>query len=69
MVLDKIALALTIIGGLNCGVVGIFRFNVIAYLCGGVATAASRTVFTIIGIAAIWCFSLLFREREQRERV
>ncbi|MDR1064899.1 MAG: DUF378 domain-containing protein [Oscillospiraceae bacterium] len=68
MALDKIALALTVLGGLNWGSVGIFRFDIIARLCGGPATTAARVVYTLIGIAAIWSLTLLFREREPHSR-
>ena len=33
--LDKIALILLIIGGINWGSVGIFQFDIVAWLCGG----------------------------------
>lgn len=62
--MDRIALILAVIGGLNWGSVGIFRFNIIGYLCGGATSTLSRVIFTLIGLAAIWCISLLFRERE-----
>jgi uncharacterized membrane protein YuzA (DUF378 family) len=71
MVLDKIALALAIIGGLNWGSIGIFRFDLVSALFGGVNMTASRVVYTIIGLASLWCISLLFREHraESRNRV
>jgi uncharacterized membrane protein YuzA (DUF378 family) len=62
--MDRIALALAIIGGLNWGAVGIFGVDMLSYLFGGAETALARTVYTIIGIAAIWCITMLFRERE-----
>lgn len=64
MIMDRIALVLAIIGGINWGCVGLFRFDVIAYLFGGSATTLSRVIYTLVGLAAIWCISLLFRERE-----
>lgn len=64
MVLDRIALVLTIIGGLNWGSIGIFRFDFIARLFGGATTTMSRIVYTVVALAAIWCISLLFRHRE-----
>ena len=60
---DKIALILTIIGALNWGSIGIFGFDFVAYLLGGQLSSFSRIVFTVVGIAGIWCISLLFRER------
>jgi len=48
---------------------GIFGFDVIAYLFGGAGATVSRVIFTIIGLAGIWCISLLFREREHVEDI
>jgi hypothetical protein len=61
MIMDRIALALAIIGGLNWGCVGLFRFDVVAYLFGGQTATVSRVIYTLVGLAAIWCVSLLFR--------
>ena len=61
MIMDRIALILAIIGGLNWGCVGLFRFDLVAYLFGGQTATVSRVIYTIVGLAAIWCISLLFR--------
>ena len=62
MVMDKVALTLLIIGGLNWGSVGLFRFDLVAFLCGGQTAVLSRVIYTLVGLAALWCISLLFRE-------
>lgn len=67
MILDRIALILAIIGGLNWGMVGLFRFDLVAWLFGGSASMLSRIIYTLVGLAAIWCISLLFRERSGGE--
>jgi uncharacterized membrane protein YuzA (DUF378 family) len=64
MIMDRIALSLAIIGGLNWGLVGLFRFDLVAYLFGGQASTVSRVIYTLVGLAAIWCISLLFRQRD-----
>jgi len=64
MIMDRIALVLAILGGLNWGIVGIFGFDIIAALFGGQASGLSRVLYTLVGIAALWCISLLFRERD-----
>lgn len=64
MVMDKIALVLAIIGGLNWGSIGIFGFDFVAFAFGSANSAVSRVVFTLVGLAAVWCISLLFRERD-----
>ena len=61
--LDRISLLLSIIGGINWLLVGLFRFDFVAYLFGGQAATVSSVIYTIDGIAALWCISLLFRER------
>ena len=64
MVLDKIALALAIIGALNWGSIGVFRFDIVAFLFGGQMAVFSRIIYALVGIAGLWCISLLFRSRE-----
>ena len=67
MIMDKIALVLAIIGGLNWGSIGIFGFDIVAFLFGGANSAISRVVYTLVGLAAIWCISLLFRDTDTVE--
>jgi len=64
MIMDRIALIFAVIGGINLGSVGLFRFDIIAWLCGGQTATFSRVVYTLIGLSAVWCISLLFRERD-----
>lgn len=62
--LDRICLILTIIGSLNWGSVGLFQFDIVAWLFGGADALISRIIYTVIALAGVWCISLLFRERE-----
>jgi len=64
MLIDRIALVLVIVGALNWGAVGLFSFDLVAWLCGGQAALISRIVYTVVALAGIWCVSLLFRPRE-----
>ena len=68
MIMDRIALILAVIGGINWGLVGLFRFDLVAYIFGGQTATVSRVVYTLVGLAAIWCISLLFRERLASDR-
>ena len=61
MVMDRIALILAIIGGINWGSIGLFRFELVAWLFGGQTATVSRVIYTLVGLAARWCISLLFR--------
>lgn len=67
MIMDKIALALLIVGGLNWGSIGLFQFDLVAFACGGSGTILSRIIYALVGLSAIWCVSLLFRERDPVE--
>ena len=62
--LDKISLALVIIGALNWGSIDLFQFDLVAWIFGGQGAILSRIIYTIIALAGIWCISLLFRESE-----
>lgn len=62
--LNKIALVLVIIGALNWGLIGIFSFDLVAWLFGGQTAIISRIVYTLVGLAGIWCISLLFKDSD-----
>lgn len=67
MFLDKLALILAIIGGLNWGSIGLFGFDLVGFLFGGQASAMSRIIFALVGLAALWCISLLFRSNNNTD--
>ena len=62
---DRLALILLIIGGINWGLVGIFEFDMVAWLLGGTESVLSRAVYILVAISAVWCISLLFRKDEE----
>lgn len=66
--IDKIALILTIIGGLNWGLIGIFQFDLVAWIFGGQSGIISRIIYTLVAISAIWCISLLFNDKKCDEK-
>ncbi len=59
--MDIITLILLIIGGLNWGLVGIFQFDLVAFLFGGQASIISRIIYTVIGLCALWDITFFFR--------
>lgn len=65
MIIDKIALILTIVGALNWGSIGLFQFDAVAWICGGVGTLVARIIYTLVALGGIWCISLLFREGDE----
>ena len=66
--LDMIALILAIVGGLNWGLIGIFQFDLVAWIFGSQSALLSRIVYTLVGAAAIWCISLFFRRNDIIEK-
>ena len=61
--MDTLALSLSIIGCVNWGLVGIFRFDLVAWLFGGSGALLSRIIYTVVGLAGLWCISFLFRKK------
>ncbi len=62
--LDRISLILVVIGAINWGAIGLFQFDLVAWLFGGQSAIISRIVYTLVALAGIWCLSLLFRHNE-----
>lgn len=60
--LDRISLILVVIGALNWGSIGLFQFDVVAWIFGGQGAVVSRIIYTLVALAGVWCLSLLFRE-------
>ena len=63
MILDRIALILVIIGAINWGAIGLFQFDLVAWIFGGQAAVVSRIIYTVVALCGAWCISLLFRRR------
>ena len=64
MMFDRIALLIAIVGAINWGSIGLFAFDLVAWIGGGQDAILSRIIYTAVGIAGLWCVSLLFRERD-----
>lgn len=62
--MDKIALFILLIGGLNWGLVGLFSFDLVAWIFGGSASVISRIVYIVVALSALWCISLFFKKNE-----
>ncbi|MBE6632036.1 MAG: DUF378 domain-containing protein [Ruminococcaceae bacterium] len=65
MLLDRLTLILLIVGGLNWGSIGLFKFDIVSWIFGSQTSLVSRVIFTLVGLCALWCISLLFRERNE----
>ncbi|WP_100332100.1 DUF378 domain-containing protein [Bacillus xiapuensis] len=66
--LQRFALVLTIIGALNWGLVGLFRFDLVAAIFGGQTSGLSRIIYTLVGLAGLINIGLLFKPTEEIER-
>ena len=71
--LDALALILTIVGGLNWGLVGLFRFDLVAAIFGGMefgeTNLASRIIYTVVGLSAAYLLGRIRTLVGDRERV
>ena len=63
MIADIIALVLVIVGAVNWGSIGLFGIDLVASLFGGQMALLSRIIYSLVGLAGIWCITLLFKER------
>lgn len=61
--MDTLTLILSIIGCANWGLVGLFQFDLVAWLFGGESSLLSRVIYTLVGLAGLWCISFLFRRK------
>lgn len=61
-IIDRLCLVILIIGGINWGLVGVFGFDLVAFIFGGSAAILSRVVYTLVALCGIWSISLMFRD-------
>ena len=66
--LDKFSLILAIIGAINWGSIGLFKFDIVSWIFGGSDAVISRIIFTLVGLCGLWCITLLFKPETDRER-
>ena len=58
-IVDKIALALVVIGAINWGLIGILNFNSVDAIF-GTMSVISRIIYALVGISGLWAIRLLF---------
>lgn len=63
--MNKFALILVIIGALNWGSISLFQFDFVAALFGGQSMLLSRIVYGLVGLAGLYCITMLFGEYER----
>ena len=59
--MDTIAQILSIVGCVNWGLIGLFQFDLVAWLFGGQDALFSRIIYTVIALAGLWCITFLVR--------
>jgi len=64
--MDTIALILTIVGAINWGLIGLAKFDLVAWIFGGQTALISRLIYGLIGLAGLWCITLLFRKGNEK---
>ena len=64
--MDTLALILSVIGSLNWGLVGLFQFDLVSWIFGGQDAIFSRIIYGLVGLAGLWCITLLFRKYRDR---
>ncbi|SET17157.1 hypothetical protein SAMN05216389_106153 [Oceanobacillus limi] len=64
--IQRLALALVIIGAINWGLIGLFQFDLVAAVFGGGEQSAflARIIYSLVGISGLVCLSLLFKTDE-----
>lgn len=60
-IIDKIALALIIIGAINWGLISVFNFNLVAAIFGDM-TILARIIYGLVGLSGLWGIKLLFED-------
>lgn len=67
-VLKRIALALVIIGAINWGLIGFFRYDLVSSIFGGETAFLSRVIFGLVGLSGLVCIGLLFAPLDNEEQ-
>lgn len=60
--MDTIALLISIIGSINWGLIGLFQFDLVAWIFGGQDAIVSRIIYAVVGLAGLWYVTMLFRK-------
>lgn len=62
--MDTIAMIISIIGSINWGLIGLFKFDFVAWIFGGQDALISRIIYAVVGLAGLWCITILFRRNK-----
>ena len=63
--MKKIALALIIIGAINWGLIGLFKYDLVSNIFGMGGAIFSRIIFSVVGIAGLYAITFFFDKNEK----
>ncbi len=66
-IINKIALILVIVGALNWGLVGLFSFDLVAWITGAATSVIARIIYVLIALAGVWSISMLFMDMDTED--
>lgn len=66
-VLDYTALILSVIGAVNWGLIGLFRFDLVAFLFGNMSML-SRIIYVVVGVCGLYLLTFFGRLRNDSDR-
>lgn len=65
----RIALVLVIIGAINWGLIGFFRFDLVASIFGGQTAGLSRLIYALVGLAGLVAIPILMKPLDENDDV
>lgn len=66
--MNRLVLALVIIGAVNWGLIGFFGFDLVAWIFGGQNALFSRIIYGIVGLCGLWAISFFGRRTAQQSK-
>lgn len=65
--MDILAMILMIIGAVNWGLIGLFQFDLVASIFGGMDSIVARIIYSLVGLAGIWGITMLFKRSTKQQ--
>lgn len=63
--IDIIALSLVIIGAINWGLIGFFKFDFVSTIFGDITAIGSRIIFALVGLSGLYCLTIFGKLRNE----
>ncbi len=68
-IIKKIFVAILVVGGINWGLYGLLRFDVVAFMFGGSMQLISRIIYSLVGVSAVVTFVLTFFPEKVEQQI